>query len=132
MDDCVFCKIVKGELPCYSVYEDPNFLAFLDIRPLNPGHTLVIPKKHYRWVWDVEDSYFTVIKKVANGIKKALNAELIIGLVVGEEVPHAHFWLVPRFKDDGHGAILNFENIKKISKEEMQEIAEKIKKEINA
>ncbi|MDP9249341.1 MAG: HIT domain-containing protein, partial [bacterium] len=51
--ECIFCKIVKGEVPAIKVYEDENFLAFLDIRPMGPGHTQVIPKKHYRFVWDL-------------------------------------------------------------------------------
>lgn len=127
--DCIFCKIVKKEVPCYKIYEDKDFMAFLDVRPLNPGHTLVIPKKHYRWIWDVPniDKYFIVVKKIAKTIKKVLNAELVASLVLGEAVPHAHVWLIPRFKDDGHGANLDFENVKKIPEKEMQEIAKKIR-----
>lgn len=130
--DCVFCKIVKKEIPAFIVYEDDSFLAFLDINPRNPGHCLVIPKKHYRWVWDVDDiaQYYKVIQKIANGIRRALSTEWIVSLVLGEEVPHAHVWLVPRFPNDGHGASIKLDKIKKISKEEMQRIAEKIKREI--
>ena len=98
MDDCVFCKIVKGELPSSKVYEDDDFLAFLDIRPLSPGHTLIIPKHHYRWVWDVPNvgAYFEVVKKIALAQQRAFGAsEEIHSKVVGEEVPHAHVWLFP-------------------------------------
>ncbi|MEM1535757.1 MAG: HIT domain-containing protein [Candidatus Pacearchaeota archaeon] len=133
MLDCVFCKIVKGKLPCYKIYEDKNFLAFLDIRPLNPGHTLVIPKKHYRWVWDVPniESYYKVVKRIANAIRKAMKTDWIISLVIGEAVPHAHVWLVPRFENDNHPkGWLDLENVKKITEKEMQEIAEKIKKKL--
>ncbi|MEM2932713.1 MAG: HIT domain-containing protein [Candidatus Pacearchaeota archaeon] len=132
METCIFCKIVKGEIPCYKVYEDKKYLAFLDIAPRNPGHTLVIPKKHYRWVWDVEDiaGYYKVVGKVANAIRRALMTEWVVSLVLGEEVPHAHVWLVPRFPNDGHGASINLDNIKNISKEEMQKIAEAIEKKI--
>jgi len=132
MADCVFCKIVKRDIPAYIVYEDENYMAFLDINPRNPGHCLVIPKKHYRWVWDVEDisGYYKVVQKVANGIRKAMKTEWVVSLVLGEEVPHAHVWLVPRFEDDGHGASIKLDNIKKISAEEMKKIAEEIKKAI--
>ena|SRR3989344_4693223 len=132
MNDCIFCKIIKGEIPCNKVYEDKDILAFLDIRPLNPGHTLVIPKKHYRWVWDIKDidKFYKTTAKIANGIKKAFGTEYVVSLVLGEEVPHAHVWLVPRFKDDGHGSAIKLENIKAIPKEEMEKIAEKIRKVI--
>lgn len=130
--DCIFCKIIKGEVPSYKVYEDDKFLAFLDIRPLNPGHTLIIPKEHYRWVWDVPkiDEYFGVAGKVANAIRKALGTEQVVSLVLGEEVPHAHVWLVPRFPDDGHGGSIDLKNIKEISEEEMSETAKKIREVI--
>ena len=129
MADCIFCKIVKNEIPCYKIYEDKEFLAFLDINPRNPGHTLIIPKKHYRWVWDVPNinSYYKVVGKIANAIKKALKTDFVVSLVIGEEVSHAHVWLVPRFKDDGHDNSINISNIKQIPKEEMEKIAEKIK-----
>jgi len=127
--DCVFCKIAKGEIPCHKVYEDKDFLAFLDINPLNPGHTLVIPKKHYRWVWDIEDigEYFETIKKIAKALQKSMNTEWIVCDVAGVGVSHAHTHLVPRFDDDGHEEFLNLKNIKKISKEEMENIAKKIR-----
>jgi len=97
MNNCIFCKIVKGEVPSHKVYEDANFLAFLDIRPQSPGHTLVIPKEHYRWVWDVPNAgeYFEVTKKIALAQKKAFSVEQIVSKIVGEEVSHAHIWLIP-------------------------------------
>lgn len=95
--ECVFCKIVRGELPAYKVYEDDSFLAFLDIRPLSPGHALVIPKAHHRWVWDVPNAgaYFEVAKKVALAQKKAFDTDFVASKVVGEEVEHAHIWVFP-------------------------------------
>lgn len=133
MDNCIFCKIAAGEIPCYKVYEDHQFLAFLDIHPRNPGHTLVIPKQHYRWVWDYPQvsAYYAVVGKLANALRKALNTEWVVSLVLGEEVPHAHVWLVPRFENDGHGGSIVLGNIKEIPKEEMQQIAQKIAKHIN-
>lgn len=94
---CVFCKIVKGEIPSYKVYEDENFLAFLDINPESPGHTQVIPKKHYNLVWDVPDTgaYFETAKKIALAQKKAFNQQFIFSKVVGTDVPHAHIWIFP-------------------------------------
>ncbi len=128
MNDCIFCKIVNKEIPCNNVYEDKNFLAFLDIKPLNPGHTLIIPKKHYRWVWDVDDfgKYLEFTKKVEKGISKAMTTEWVVMGVAGNEVPHAHVHLIPRFKDDGHGGFMKPDNFKHIQKEEMNKIAQDI------
>lgn len=125
--NCLFCKIIKKEIPCYRIYEEENFLAFLDIKPRNPGHTLVIPKKHYRWVWDIQEEYSKVVNKIAQAIKKALKTERVISFVIGEEIEHAHIHLVPRFPDDGHGVLINLEKIKEISPQEMEEIVQKIK-----
>ncbi len=132
MKDCIFCKIVSGEIPSYKVYEDDEFMAFLDVRPLNLGHTLVIPKKHYRWVWDVPNigEYYEVVRKIVLAMKKALETDYIVSLVFGEEVEHAHIWLVPRYLQDGHGGAIKLENVKDIKKEEMEMVAEKIRKEL--
>ncbi len=131
--DCVFCKIISGDIPSYKVFEDENYLAFLAVPSLNPGHTLVIPKKHVRWVWDMPNigEYYEIINRVANAIRKAMNTEFLASAVVGEEVPHAHVWLIPRYQNDGHGGAINFGNIKEIDKVQMEKIAEKIKKNIN-
>ena len=128
MKDCIFCKIINGESSSYKVYEDDNFFAFLDIRPLNPGHTLVIPKEHHRWVWDVPNigNYYEVVAKIANTIKKVMGTDFVLSFVSGEEVPHAHVWLIPRFENDGHGESIKTDNIKKIEPEEMVKIAEKL------
>ena len=104
MSDCIFCKIVNKEIPAHVIYEDDNFLAFLDIRPRAPGHTLVIPKQHYRWVWDISSDvnispniaeYFLIVSKIAHAQKKAFNQEMILSKIVGEEIPHAHLWVFP-------------------------------------
>ena len=127
--DCIFCKIVKGEIPANKVYEDEDFLAFLDINPFNPGHTLVIPKKHYRWVWDVDNAgqYFEVVKKIAKVLQKSLEAKYVVSGIAGIDVPHAHIHIIPRFENDGHGSWLDPQKIMKMPKEEMERIAEKIK-----
>jgi len=131
-EECVFCKIVKGVIPCYKIYEDKEFISFLDITPRNKGHTLVIPKEHYRWVWDSPTfgEYFEVVNKVANALRKAMDTEWIVSLIVGEEITHAHVWLIPRFEGDGHGDFIDISKVLKFSDEEMKEIAEKIKQKI--
>ena len=110
MEDCIFCKIVKGEIPCSKVYEDENIFAFLDIAPVHKGHTLVIPKKHFETILDVPEQelkeLILAVKKVAIAVEKGVDAD---GFVVtmsnkkaaGQVVPHAHFHIIPRFEDDG-------------------------------
>ena len=102
--NCVFCKIVRGEIPSTKIYEDENFLAFLDIHPLAPGHTQIIPKKHYRYVWDVPNAgeYFEIAKKIALAQKKAFNADIVRSQIYGEEVYHAHIWLWPDVPGDSN------------------------------
>lgn len=104
----IFEKIVDGEIPCTKVYEDSNFLAFLDISPASVGHTLVVPKKHCRNIFDMPDEiageYLKVVAKLSRAIKKALNpAGLSISMnnepAAGQIVFHAHIHLIPRDKD---------------------------------
>ena len=133
MENCIFCKIIAGDIPSYKIYEDAEFLAFLDIRPLTKGHALVIPKKHYRWVWDVENisGYYSVVKKIANAQKHAFGTDRIFSLVFGEEVPHAHVWLIPRYDDDGHGPAIDLKNIQEYSPDQMMAFAEAIKNHLS-
>ena len=97
MGNCVFCRIAKKEIPAHVVYEDKDFLAFLDINPQSPGHTQVIPKKHYRWVWQVPNvgEYFEVVRKIALAQKKAFKTDFILSKTIGDEVSHAHIWVFP-------------------------------------
>ncbi len=97
MNSCIFCKIINKEIPANIIYEDADFLAFLDIRPLSPGHMLVIPKKHYRWVWDFPNigEYFESVRKMAVAQQKAWSQPEIHCKIVGEEVEHAHIWVYP-------------------------------------
>lgn len=97
MDSCIFCKIANKEIPAHIVYEDKDFMAFLDINPQSPGHVQVIPKKHYRWVWDIPNAgdYFEVVKKVAKAQQKAFGIDWILSKIVGDEVEHAHIWIYP-------------------------------------
>lgn len=103
MENCIFCKIINGEIPAYKVYEDDNFLAFLDINPQSPGHTQVIPKEHHRWVWDVPNvgEYFEVVRKVAKAQQKAFETDWILSKIVGEDIEHAHIWVFPNNNVEG-------------------------------
>jgi len=125
--DCAFCKIVKGKTPCFKIYEDDNFLAFLDVLPWCKGHTLVIPKKHYRWAWDVDSpgDYFRVVHKVANHYKKVFNTEFVMSFIYGYDVPHAHIQLLP----DARGKIAIYPKNKKVrlSEEEGKELVKRLK-----
>jgi histidine triad (HIT) family protein len=127
--DCIFCKIVKGEIPSYKVYEDDNFTAFLDINPLNQGHVQVVPKKHYRWTWDVPNfgEYWEVAKKVAKGQIDGLGAKMVEFLTHGTDVSHAHIWVVPIYENE---VFINSSNRKKFDERAMSETAEKIKKSL--
>ncbi len=124
-DDCVFCKIVKGNIPSYKVYEDAAFLGFLDISPLNRGHIQLIPKSHYRWTWDVPNfgEYWEAAKKVAKAQMKTLNAPMVEFLTHGMEVEHAHIWIVPIY---GKEAFIKTDERKSFEKEEMESIATQI------
>ncbi len=129
MQDCVFCKIVKGEIPSYKVFEDADFMAFLDIAPVSRGQVLVVPKKHYRWTWDVPNfgAYWEAAKKVAQGAIKGMGAKMVEFLTHGTDVPHAHIWVVPIY---GQEAYIKVDQRLSVPKEEMQAISDKIKKEI--
>jgi len=124
MKDCIFCQIVVGEIPCYKIYEDEDFLAFLDINPRVKGHTLVIPKKHYRWVYDVPnfDKYWLAALKITQAMKEGLGAYFVTYVTHGLEVPHAHIHIMPRLKTET--AFVPQE--KHFSPEEMAKITAKI------
>ncbi len=130
VEDCIFCKIARGEIPSEKIWEDENFIAFLDIAPLNLGHTLLIPKKHVQWVDDYEPfcDYWKTARKLSKVIKKALNPLLVSYVVYGLGVPHAHIHLIPKFENDAHPSGPNPEKTMKLSSEKMKEVAEKIKK----
>jgi histidine triad (HIT) family protein len=124
----IFTRIVKGEIPCYKIAEDENYLAFLDINPLAKGHTLVIPKQETDYIFDVEDELLAGMmvfaKKVALAIDKVMDCKRVGIAVLGLEVPHAHIHLIPI------NGLYDIEFSKpklKLSPVEFEEIAEKIK-----
>lgn len=101
MTDCVFCKIVHKELPSYTIYEDEQFLAILDISPVVEGHTLILPKNHYRWVHEVESfgAFWEVAQKIALTQIKVLAASSVVFATAGFQVPHAHIHVLPRLAE---------------------------------
>jgi len=130
MEDCIFCKIVKGLIPCYKVYEDDLFLGFLDIKPLNSGNSLLIPKTHYRWVNDVPEfgQYWETAKKISLAIK----SDYVSYLTLGMEVPHAHIRIIPRFYHDAHTHGIDTTLVVSQTPEELKTLAEKISASINS
>lgn len=131
--DCIFCKIIAGELPATKIYEDEDTLAFMDIGPVVKGHALVIPKEHYDPITgtppEVLQKLITIVQKVAKAQYKGLNADGVNvsqanGAIAGQEVPHIHFHVIPRFKDDDHS--WNWQAGSYDSVEEMQSKADGI------
>ncbi len=131
--ETIFTKIIKGEIPCAKIYEDNQIFAFLDINPINPGHTLVIPKESYENIFEIPnevlEKMIVIAKQIATKQKEVLNADGInIGMNngkdAGQEVFHAHIHVIPRYKDDGyklwHGKVYE-------SEEQKIEIQEKLK-----
>jgi histidine triad (HIT) family protein len=110
MDDCLFCKISAKQIPSMPVYEDDAVYAFLDIHPVNPGHVLVVPKKHSSGLHDADAEtlhrVIEAVQKVAKAVMEALgtdgfNIEENNGTIAGQVIPHLHFHIVPRRQDDG-------------------------------
>jgi histidine triad (HIT) family protein len=101
MDECIFCKIVSGEIPSTKVYEDELFFGFLDVNTVTKGHTLLIPKLHSQWMHGTEDyvvgKIFITAKKLMNKMREEMHCDYIQISVVGEEIPHFHVHLIPRY-----------------------------------
>ena len=107
MKDCLFCKIIKGEIPSYTIYEDDLVKVFLDVNPVTNGHCLIIPKKHYENFVDVDDKILTHTRKVANKIyemyKDKINADgitVVQNNFYGQAIKHFHVHLIPRYEND--------------------------------
>jgi histidine triad (HIT) family protein len=127
MNDCIFCKIVGKEIPVTPIYEDEETIAFLDIRPVNKGHVVLISKKHFEDLFETPDEVLTKLiistKKIGKAIKKALNPDRVVVAVWGEDVSHTHIHLIPKNKDDS----LRFWKQNSYSEGEVEKITEKIK-----
>lgn len=136
MDNCIFCKIAKGEIPSNTVYEDDNFRVILDIAPANPGHCLILPKNHAADIFEMDSELVgkahMLAKKIASALKSALHAEGINilqnnGEAAGQSVSHYHIHVIPRHSGDN--VTLNKEG-KSLSSDEFSAIVDKIKAEL--
>ncbi|MFH1838344.1 MAG: HIT family protein [Candidatus Kuenenbacteria bacterium] len=135
MSNCIFCKIINKKIPCYKIYEDKDVLAFLDIAPVNYGHTLVISKKHYANFEEIPEEELCKIIKVVKKIGKAIirgleikgyNIQVNNNPVAGQVISHVHFHIVPRTEKDG----LCLWPQQKYNEGEAEEIAKKINVEL--
>lgn len=133
MTDCVFCKIISGDIPAAKIFEDEDSLAFLDINPINIGHTLVVPKKHFDTLYDLPaeliGSLFKNIQMLTVAVKKSVGCEGInIGMnnerAAGQLVPHTHIHIIPRYLNDGFA---HWKGKRPYEKGEAEKVAEKIK-----
>lgn len=131
--ECIFCKIINKELPSCKIYEDDSFLAILDIMPVNYGHTLIIPKSHFRHILDMPDEYteiiYKVVKKLSHAIKEALHCDGLniiqnVEKAGGQEVYHSHLHIIPRYLDDSIRLSLNKKKYENIN--DMEIMAKKI------
>ena len=134
--DCIFCKIITGDIPAHKIYENETVLAFLDITPVKPGHILVVPKNHYETLLDTPDEIvgdiLIAVKKIAKAVMKITGAEGFNlnqnnFVVAGQIVPHIHFHIIPRFRDDG----LKLWTGTEYKNNEIEKLAEIITKELN-
>jgi histidine triad (HIT) family protein len=123
----IFTKIINGEIPCYKIAEDENFMAFLDVNPNAKGHTLCIPKQEINKIFELEDDLYLGLmqfsKKIAVALEKTVSCKRIGMAVVGLEVPHAHVHLIPLNEMDE----MRFQNKVTLSKDEFEALAESIK-----
>ena len=133
--DCIFCKIVKGEIPAKIISETEKTLAFMDAFPLTKGHSLVIPKTHYERVQDISESdnvdLFETVRKVIKKIDIVTGASLLAihnGKQSGQEIPHVHVHLIPRSNEDSAGPVHSmFDNPPKLTDEEITNLYNKLK-----
>lgn len=129
-NNCIFCKIANKKIPCYKIFENKNFIVFLDIKPVADGHLLIIPKKHIVWMQEANDKtisdIFKLTKKMMLALKKSLKCDYVQESVVGNEVPHFHIHLIPRYNGD------NFRNFptKEYKNDESKKLISKITKTI--
>jgi histidine triad (HIT) family protein len=127
----IFTKILAGEIPAHKILENEKYLAFLDIRPVNPGHTLVIPKREIDYIFDIEDELLKGLvifaKKVALAVRKTIPCKRVGVMVAGLEVPHAHIHLIPIIESLTE---LNFARAKAMPQEDLAAIAEKMRKNL--
>lgn len=134
MENCIFCKIAAGEFSSHKVYEDEHCFAFLDINPKNAYHTLVIPKKHYTGIFDIPEDEAVFLMKAVKKVVSLYSEKLGLtdlqiinnnGKNAQQEVPHLHFHILPRYKDDGQN--FAWPQTRKDIGEKLDELLEKLK-----
>lgn len=135
--DCLFCRIVKGDIPAKKVYEDSDSFAFLDINPRNPGHTLVIPKRHAMTLMELSEeeagNLFRSVRRVAGMVMNATKAQGLSvsssnGAAAGQMVAHVHFHIIPRYITEGPPGLEGILQVKKMDDASLNKIAENISK----
>ena len=119
MNDCIFCKIIKGEIPSYTIYEDDKMKAFLDVNPVSNGHVLLIPKKHYKNFLDTPDElikemYHIIKTKIYPLLEEKLKITGLSICQIGKDVNHYHIHLIPQYEDEEFDFKYNKENIKDV------------------
>lgn len=134
MSDCIFCKIAEKKISAHKVYEDKDCFAFLDVKPHAEGHTVVVPKKHAVFIFDLEDEKYTkltlAVKKTMEILKEKLhpdgfNVGWNSGSAAGQVVPHLHIHILPRWSNDGGGSIHSI--IKNPGTKSVDEVAKRFK-----
>ena len=128
MEDCIFCKIIKGEIPSYTIYEDETVKVFMDINPISKGHLLVIPKVHYTNLIDIDNETLSkiddIIREIYPKLKEKLGCEGLTRMQnneLGQDVKHYHMHLIPRYKNDSFSPTVNAE-----AKESIEETYKKL------
>jgi histidine triad (HIT) family protein len=134
MEDCLFCKIIRGEVPCFKVFENDKVLAFEDINPISEGHTLLIPKRHAENLWEIPDDDLVAVhlasKKVIQALKESLKPSGVAcvqlnGRGVNQVVMHYHLHLIPRGAEDPELPVSTWE-IRQGNMDQIKKTAEKI------
>lgn len=129
MEDSIYTKIIKGEIPSHKIYEDDNTIAILTIQPFAPGHTLVVPKKQVNQIWDLDDAEYhelmSVVKKVGQHLREVTGKDRVGIAVKGFEVPHVHVHLVPMSR--GEHVSLDVIDAPMASQDDLAQIAEKFR-----
>lgn len=138
MTDCIFCKVVNELIPSFRIYEDETFLAFLDISNFAEGHTLLIPKEHFEFIWDMDENllkeFYAVARKISNHYRNQLDYKYVDSLSMGRQVPHAHLHLIPHNGEENDWnkakndiAKLQSDKARRLMQEQGQDLMKKFK-----